>query len=205
MNDSELRYIANQVAASNRQLIIDEIDRRFRMPTGVQSGGPFDTFSVNDQGQIIDARVGGTSVGSGAHIYLDAGVQNSNNYITWSGIIYDTSSYWAAGRNYLTAPVNGYYLVSTEADWALNTTGDRELHITHATSTGTTLKDEAVLTTKVTAATTAMRLALATIVKRAAGTRILVYAGDTSGGTLGLSGSSDGYSTHVKIHLLHTY
>jgi hypothetical protein len=204
VTDAEIQQIAQQLAVTNRQLIIDEIDRRFRTHTGVQSGGPFDTFSVNDQGQIIDARVSGTAVGSGAHIYLNAGVQNSNSLITWSGSIYDTASYWAAGRNYLTTPVNGYYLVSAEVDWVFNTTGDRELHIYHATSSGATLKDEAVLAAKV-APTTTMRLAIATIVKRVAGSRVLVYAGDSSGGTLGLSGSVDGDSTHVKIHLLHTY
>lgn len=55
MNDSDIQAIANQVGINTRQLIIDELDRRARLVTGVNSGGPFNQFSVNDQGLILDA------------------------------------------------------------------------------------------------------------------------------------------------------
>lgn len=54
MNDRDIAIIVQQLTVNMRQLVIDEIDRRMRIPTGVDSGGPYTSFSVNDQGQITD-------------------------------------------------------------------------------------------------------------------------------------------------------
>lgn len=109
MNDSELRYIANQVAASNRQLIIDEIDRRFRMPTGVDSGGPFSSFSVNDQGQLIAA----SSVHLvHAHFSSDATLgAGATLHVNYDTVDYDPLGCIATGVGtwIFTAPLTKYY------------------------------------------------------------------------------------------------
>lgn len=65
MTDSEIQTLAAQIAALNKQTINDELDRRLRLPSGVDSGGPYGSFTVNDQGMI-------TSAGGGVRLLVYA-------------------------------------------------------------------------------------------------------------------------------------
>ncbi len=113
MNDSEIQQIANQLAANNRQMIIDEIDRRWRQPSGVVSGGPYGSFSVNDQGLVIDAGVGGgSSALNGVTAVLTSSYTPGSNadYINWDGVHYDSGTYWdISDPSSIYVPSNGVY------------------------------------------------------------------------------------------------
>lgn len=113
MTDSEIQAIANQVAVSNRQLIIDEIDRRFRMPTGVNSGGPYSSFSVNDQGQIIDASNSTSGVQLLSVHYKNATqtiLSSTNTIIDYDQEYHDPNGIVTTGLSWhLTIPTSGMY------------------------------------------------------------------------------------------------
>lgn len=123
MTDSEIQLLADKIAQQNRQLIIDEIDKRWRLPSGVVSGGPFTSFSVNDQGQITDASVSGLLAW-----YRTSGVEitHSATRLDFDIEIYDPYSLVTTGAStwVFTAPHDGIYsfvvkvnLVTT-ANWS---------------------------------------------------------------------------------------
>ena len=123
MTDTEIQRLAQQLAANNRALIIDEIDRRMRLPTGVVSGGPYGSFCVNDQGLITSAAVSkllawyrstGTSVTHGdTRLDFDVKIYDPNNLVTTG------ASSWV-----FTAPNDGIYSfvvkvnLTTTANWS---------------------------------------------------------------------------------------
>lgn len=57
---------------------------------------------------------------------------NTDTAISFTGVTFDTASYWSAGSpTRLTVPSGGagYYQITGACNWAYNSTGDRWLHI----------------------------------------------------------------------------
>ncbi len=121
MTDSEIQQIANQLAAINRQMIIDEIDRRWRTPSGVVSGGPYGSFSVNDQGHVIDAGAGG-SVPFLFRYDLTGGLtitSGSETRLNFNSIEQDDSSLVTTGSSWhFTVPSDGWYAPTLDFRWS---------------------------------------------------------------------------------------
>jgi hypothetical protein len=199
VTDSEIRQIANQLAATNRQMIIDEIDRRFRMPTGVQSGGPFNTFSVNDQGQIIAASVSSVSSGGTASFYRATNQSFTSGafaQMIFTGTQWVDASLYSlnTGTGVVTFSTTGHYLIIARIQWASNATGRRIIEVNqHGSSTPLIANDIQAAITGSTTPVTAM--GFANII---AGDTVDVNGYQNSGGNLNAS-SGLGYGAfHIQ-------
>lgn len=136
MNDSEIQRLAQQMAIANRQLIIEEIDRRMRLPTGVDSGGPYHGFSVNDQGNVIQASQFASRrfSKSGASTTINNTTQTEYAWNTEETFSYDTptDATWFDGSTpkRIIVPFSGVLMTTIQAYWVTdNTTGTRVLNI----------------------------------------------------------------------------
>lgn len=130
MTDSEIQAIANQVAINTRQLIIEELDRRTRLPTGVYSGGPFTTFSVNDQGELIQSGTALTTIATATNTSVATG--SSDHDVPF--VVGDTAG-WVTATPAMVLPYGGSVLVIVTINWQktgspfTSLVGDRQLRI----------------------------------------------------------------------------
>lgn len=136
MTDSEIQLIANQVAANCQQMINDAVDRRVRLPSGVDSGGPFSSVIVNDQGQVIYAEAGGSNLVAFYRFDSGQNVGHSATRINMDLPIYDPKSLVTTGASWIfTAPLSAFYgvnfnlLMSSQANWTNGADAYAEAHV----------------------------------------------------------------------------
>jgi hypothetical protein len=196
VTDAEIQQLAQQLAVTNRQLIIEEIDRRFRAPTGVQSGGPFNTFSVNDQGQIIAASASSGGTASFYRATNQSFTSGAFAQMIFTGTQWVDASLYSldTGTGVVTFSTTGHYLIIARIQWASNATGRRIIEVNqHGSSTPLIANDVQAAITGSTTPVTAM--GFANII---AGDTVDVNGYQNSGGNLNAS-SGLGYGAfHIQ-------
>lgn len=153
----------------------------------------------------LDGRVRGletleTPRFSGARVYNSGNLSiadSSDVTLIFDSTRYDTDGYHSTSSSpdRLTAPVSGYYLITTNVQFASNVAGRRLLQISQSGGVG------AIAQTTVNPVNAPTRLALATQAYLTAGDYVIVRVYQNSGGALSVEAAAN-YSPEFAIALL---
>ncbi len=96
--------------AEQREQIRAIVQEELRGKTGVAAGGPYGSFTVNDQGLITWAGVGGSIIAACRKTSAQDAVDSTLTRVNFNSIIYDPHSTITTGSSWVfTAPADGYY------------------------------------------------------------------------------------------------